>query len=270
MIAKRKTNSFMSTCLTVGLCTVISTGAAVAVSLVLPVHEEVPAVNVVMSSQDDAVMGESDAPETKVEYDDSKLNIETAGEDVALSMYRNNETRPAVEWFYSRVTGNRTVAVSILKECDHNDIAPSLAFSLAYAESRYNTKATNTNLNNSIDRGLFQLNNRTFTKLTDKDFFDPAVNARHGLAHLRFCMGVAGNTVSALAMYNAGTTKVQNNSTPQRTLSYIGKIMGYRQNIEKLFADEVLRYYEETEDDEDDGNTNDIQTGNISGAVAMQ
>lgn len=104
--------------------------------------------------------------------------------------------------------------------------------------------AVNKNKNASIDRGLFQLNNRSFPQLAEEEFFDPAVSAKYGMAHLRFCLNVAGNEVSALAMYNAGTTKVRSNNTPQSTLNYVGKIMAYQEKLDRLFADEVLAYYE--------------------------
>lgn len=266
MIAK----SFRRTCLTVSVFTAGLTLGAVAVALLLPVQKkstEVPDDVAAAESETEAVLddkGNSAESEVKVEYDNSKLNIDTTGDDIALSMYRNLETRPAVEWFYSRITEDKDVSSAILSECDKNGIAPSLAFSLAYAESRYNVKAVNVNLNSTIDRGLFQLNSRTFSKLREADFFDPEVNARHGLAHLKFCMGVAGNTVSALAMYNAGTTKVKSNSTPQTTLSYVGKVMLYRQNIEMLFDSEVLRHYEEDTDGGADSTTHS------TGVVAMK
>ena len=64
------------------------------------------------------------------------------------------------------------------------------------------------------------------------------------MSHLKFCLNSAGNEVSALAMYNAGTGRVRSNKTPQSTLNYIGKIITYQKNIESLFADEVEAYYE--------------------------
>jgi len=142
------------------------------------------------------------------------------------------------------VTGDRDVAMAILTAADKNDIPLSLAFALAYTESRYNVRAVNYNTNSTIDRGLFQLNSASFPQLAEADFFTPSVSAKYGMSHLRFCLNVAGNEVSALAMYNAGTNKVRANSTPQSTLNYIGHIMLYKQMLEKLFSDEVLAYYD--------------------------
>ncbi|MGP1458645.1 MAG: lytic transglycosylase domain-containing protein [Treponema sp.] len=164
--------------------------------------------------------------------------------DNGLTLYRQPASRGAVEWFYMRVTGSKETAAAILREADRNDIPLSLAFSLAYAESRYKATAVNTNKNATVDRGLFQLNSRTFPKLSEEEFFNPAISAKYGMAHLRFCINAAGNEVAALCMYNAGTAKVRSNNTPQSTLNYAGKIMAHRKKIDALFDEEVAAYYE--------------------------
>ena len=89
-----------------------------------------------------------------------------SGADKGLELYRDMSTRTAVEWFYLRITGNREITNMILENADREDIPLSLAFALAYTESRYNTNALNYNVNGSVDRGLFQLNNRSFPHLT--------------------------------------------------------------------------------------------------------
>ena len=163
--------------------------------------------------------------------------------DVGLELYRALPTRTAVEWFYTNVTGDMDVALAILREADKNNIPLSLAFSLAYTESRYKPRALNKNTNASIYRGVFQLNNKSFPALVEADFYDPYVSAKYGLSHLRFCLDTAGNEVSALAMYNAGTNRVRNNGTPQTTLNYISKIQTYRQGLDNLFESEVVAVY---------------------------
>jgi len=164
--------------------------------------------------------------------------------DDGLTLYRQPISRSAVEWFYFQITGNRDVSQAILAEAEKNNIPLSLAFALAHTESNYNVRAINKNSNSTIDRGLFQLNNNTFTDLTEEDFYDPYVSSKYGMSHLRFCLNTAGNEVSALAMYNAGTTKVRSNRTPQTTLNYVGKIMTYQKMLDELFADQVTAYFE--------------------------
>lgn len=164
--------------------------------------------------------------------------------DTGLNLYRSVQSRTAVEWFYTHICEDRDVAVAILEAADKNDIPLSLAFALAYTESRYNVNAVNKNTNASVDRGLFQLNNKSFPGLTEAEFFDPYVSAKYGMSHLRFCLDTAGNEVSALAMYNAGTNRVRNDSTPQMTLNYVSKIISYRQGLDELFDSEVARFYQ--------------------------
>ena len=163
--------------------------------------------------------------------------------DDGLALYRQPSSKGAVEWFYLHVTGNRDVSLAILEEAEKNDIPLSLAFALAYTESRYKVNAVNKNTNASIDRGLFQLNNRSFPQLKEEEFFDPYVSAKYGMSHLRFCLDTAGNEVSALAMYNAGTTKVRSNKTPQVTLNYVSNIIGYREGLDVLFNTQVAIFY---------------------------
>ena len=160
--------------------------------------------------------------------------------DTGLEYYRDIYTRTAVINFYTQLTGNATVTDAILTYAAKNDIPLSLAFALAWGESRYKTAAVNRNTNSSIDRGLFQLNNKSFPKIAEKDFFDPYVSARYGLAHLSFCIQTAGNEVSGLAMYNAGTGKVKKDGTPRQTLNYISSILNYRNAVDELFEAEVV------------------------------
>lgn len=160
--------------------------------------------------------------------------------DAGLAMYRDLATRTKVIWFYNQITGNQDVTDAILYYADHNDIPLSLAFSLAWTESKYNQKASHTNKNQTVDRGLYQLNNTSFPALSEADFYNPYVSARNGLSHLRFCLDTAGNEIAALAMYNAGTTRVRSNGTPQSTLNYVSKIMDYQQGLDDLFNEQIV------------------------------
>ena len=177
-------------------------------------------------------------------FAEASLDILNEEVDKSLNLYRNTLSRSAVEWFYFQITGDKDVTQAILTEADNNDIPLSLAFSLAHAESGYNVNAINKNSNTTTDRGLFQLNSNTFQNLTEADFFDPYVSAKYGMSHLRFCINTAGNEVSALAMYNAGTGRVRSNRTPQVTLNYIGKIISYQKMLEELFNKQVADFYD--------------------------
>ena len=88
------------------------------------------------------------------------------------------------------------------------------------------------------------MNSNTFPALTEADFYDPFISAKYGMSHLKFCLNTAGNEVSALAMYNAGTNRVRSNNTPQTTLNYVGSILSYQKMLDSLFEQEVATYYE--------------------------
>jgi soluble lytic murein transglycosylase-like protein len=194
-----------------------------------------------------------DTPLNDVLVEEYSVSLKSAAssyskkKDKALILYRNPASRSAVEWFYVHVTENGEVARVILEYADKNDIPLSLAFALAYTESRFNFAAVNRNVNGTIDRGLFQLNNASFPRLVEADFFNPKTSAQYGLSHLRFCLATAGNEIAALAMYNAGTNRVKFDGTPRRTLNYISSIMNYRQALDELFAIEVAAFFEGSE-----------------------
>lgn len=164
--------------------------------------------------------------------------------DKGLELYRNEQSKQSVIWFYNNITNDAEVTTAILENADKNDIPLSLAFSLAFVESCYRPDVVNNNSNRSIDRGLYQLNNRSFPDLAESDFFNPYVSAQYGLSHLRSCLNIAGNEVSALAMYNAGTTKVRSGKTPETTLVYVSNILNYRDGLDNLFNTQVAIFFD--------------------------
>ncbi len=161
------------------------------------------------------------------------------GEDLSLYLYRHPATRKLVVDFYVELTKSTRIAHPILANAERYEIPLPLAFSLAWVESSFQMKATNWN-RYSVDRGLFQLNSQAFPKLRENEFYDPQINARYGLAHLRFCLNTGGNEIVALAMYNAGTRKV-NAGTPYSTLNYIARILDYRSGLEQQFQSTLFR-----------------------------
>lgn len=182
--------------------------------------------------------GESAALETLYTIE-SLLAQRDENEDLELYLYRHSATQSLIIDFYSKVTGDMAVTLPVLTHAEKNNISPSLAFSLVWAESRYKIKAFNRNAN-SVDRGLFQLNSKTFPVLEEGDFYNPEINARHGLAHLRFCLNEGKSEIVALAMYNAGTYGVIR-GTPYSTLKYVAQVIEYKENIEEKFQREMLK-----------------------------
>ena len=160
-------------------------------------------------------------------------------EDLGLYLYRNPLTKNHIVNYLDQLTGSTKITDIILRNASINDIPVSLAFSLAFAESSYNPNAVNSNAN-SIDRGLFQLNSKSFPQLVEIDFFDPEINAKHGLAYLAKSIKKGGNEIVGLAMYNAGSGRVTGRGTPKMTLDYISKIMDYKKEIDAFIMDTMV------------------------------
>ena len=176
------------------------------------------------------------------------LNIED-GQDLILSAYRNPAFKKDVVAFFQGITGSEEVAEAILLNASANDIPPALAFALCAEESAYNPRAFNHNRNETVDRGLFQLNSATFPELSQDDFYDTHENARHGISHFRWCLDTAGTEVAGLAMYNAGAGRVSSLGTPKGTLDYVSRILKRERKIEELFMTEYYRIVQERSED---------------------
>jgi soluble lytic murein transglycosylase-like protein len=160
----------------------------------------------------------------------------------ALALYREEVTRSSVVDFFVLEAGSEAVALPILYYADKFDISLTLAFSLAWVESRYEVDAVNVN-SGSIDRGLFQLNSRTFRDLSVTDFFTPEVNAFHGLKYLEFCLAYGDNDAQALAIYNAGLRRVVAGNTPPATRVHVQRILERRKQIQDEFRSYILSHF---------------------------
>lgn len=240
-------NRFFNTIINFSSLAVFFATAALCVHFLLPADREYPfpttiPVTYAEDETDEEITLNFQNYISEVSFNTNTTNAPKT--DMGLTLYRQAMSKAAVEWFYTHITGDRDTAVAILENADKNNVPVSMAFALAYTESHYKTNAVHKNANNTIDRGLFQLNNNSFPKLTEEDFFDPEISAKYGLSHLKFCLETAGNDVAALAMYNAGTTRVRSNKTPQTTLNYIGNIIVYQKTLDDLFTQEVVAYYE--------------------------
>ncbi|MFO8042222.1 MAG: lytic transglycosylase domain-containing protein [Alkalispirochaeta sp.] len=159
-----------------------------------------------------------------------------------LALYREDVTHQAVVDFFVELTGSEEIALPILYYANRENLSLSLVFSLVWVESRYSPVAVNHNAT-SIDRGLFQLNSRTFRDLSEEDFFHPDVNAQHGTQFLTWCMEHTSSDMQAVACYNAGLTRVRAGRTPQSTLIYVDRIGEFRAQLERRFRTYILREF---------------------------
>ena len=162
-------------------------------------------------------------------------------QDPVLEYYRNPEYTEWVIEFFNSLCPNPNVVSAILYNAQRFDVSPSLAFALSWEESKFNPLAINThNRDGSVDRGLFQLNNRSFPNLAVSSFFDIETNARYGMQHLRHCLNTGGSEVSALAMYNAGAGRIRTTGAPEVTLNYISRILNNKSRIESRFLSRII------------------------------
>jgi hypothetical protein len=163
-------------------------------------------------------------------------------DDPILGLYRNPGIRDKVVAFFAALCGGSTeIAAVVLTNAAAFDIPPGLAFALCWEESQYNPRAINReNRDESIDRGLFQLNSRSFPNIAESDFFNPSINAWYGMGHLRLCLDTGGTEIAGLAMYNAGTGRVRNLGAPKKTLDYIHRILERSRRIEESFRAEFF------------------------------
>jgi hypothetical protein len=162
--------------------------------------------------------------------------------DEPMERYLDPESREWVIGFFAQICGSPETAAIILEESERRGLSPALAFALCWEESRYDRMAVNRlNRDGSVDRGLFQLNNASFPKLGEAEFFNPRTNVYYGLAHLRLCLDLGGSEIAALAMYNAGSARVRAGGTPKQTLDYSARILSSRRKIETLFREEWSR-----------------------------
>jgi hypothetical protein len=167
-------------------------------------------------------------------------------QDRILAMYRDPVSQSGVFEFFAEICDSAEIAEVILYNANLFDIPPALAVALAWEESRLNPGAVNSrNQNESIDRGLFQLNDRSFPRLEVQAFFNPETNAWYAMNHLRHCLDTGGTEVAALAMYNAGTNRVRGVGTHKVTLDYVSRILENRWEIEDRFREWEIRYQEQ-------------------------
>jgi len=183
---------------------------------------------------------------TETEKEEEDLSLLFAANEIipdpVLTYFRNPEYTEWVVEFFTGICKNSEVVQAILNYANEFEISPALAFALSWEESRFNPNAINRqNRNGSIDRGLFQLNNRTFPQLAEASFYNIEINARHGIEHLRYCIDTGGTEISALAIYNAGAGRVRSTGTPFVTLNYINRILENRRKIESRFHLRLIR-----------------------------
>lgn len=190
-----------------------------------------------------------DGSVSTVEMD--RISLQEQGEWSGLQIdLLDREMQVTLDYFTER-TGSRELAAVIIEAADMYEIPRTLALALAYKESSFDPRQVSAN-SKSVDRGLFQLNSLSFPHMSDEEVFDPRINAQTGMAYLRYCWNRGGNETVALAMYNAGPTRVEDRGTPVFTMNYIHKIYQFKDSYDRelerrmLFDPQSLRDSEKT------------------------
>ena len=138
--------------------------------------------------------------------------------------------------YFTELIGDENIAKLTLNYSIEKDVKPELVIAIMKVESKFNPYAKNHNSNGSIDRGLLQLNNKTFSDLTSDEFYEPEINIKKGVEFINWCLKKSDNNlIKALAYYNAGFGKVSNKNVGEATLDYINKVLTHLQNIESSF-----------------------------------
>jgi len=112
-------------------------------------------------------------------------------------------------------------------------IPKDIALALVGLESEWDPDAHHKNENGTIDKGLCQLNSKyvdDFIKShwkSDKPFNinNPIDNATIAFRHLHGLYSYFGNWKEAIMAYNAGSTRVEDGTTPARSIVYANTIL---------------------------------------------
>lgn len=143
---------------------------------------------------------------------------------------KNEEVYFSVLGFYADETKSTDVAIAILDYAIENEVPLHLAFSIAYVESSYDIEAVNdSNTNNTIDRGLFQLNSSSFS--SDVDWFNPRESANLGTLYLRNRYENNDSWEVSVMMYNAGRASNVGN----HTMRYLSRVLNKERQLDERF-----------------------------------
>lgn len=165
------------------------------------------------------------------------VSIQKKADDIRITEYViANMKSEKVLSFYDSLTGNRKITLAILQNAKEWEISINFAFALAKKESEFNPRRKNYNeWNDSWDRGLFQLNNKSFT-LSEEEYFNPDINSHKGLQYFHQQFLTFNDNYLAMLAYNWGPNRVKAGKTPpQKVVNYIEDIKSYEKEYNDLF-----------------------------------
>lgn len=162
--------------------------------------------------------------------------------DPVYALYREDISHAAVVDFFTQIAGDRMIAETILFHAARRRVPIGIVFAIVHTESRFDPTAVNANPT-SIDRGLMQLNSRTFRDLTIDDFFDPETNVFHGVDYFVWCLTHNDTLMNAVATYNAGLTRVRAGRIPASTQVYMQRVQTFHRDTMERFVRYIERQF---------------------------
>lgn len=163
--------------------------------------------------------------------------------DLELNKAVRNNYIPVKTYLTANHTGDSEITEAILRAALENEVPITIAFGLAWSESRFDSKAKNGihNNNGTSDWGLFQLNDGYRRNWCMEDFFNPYKNADEAMEHLSSLMDRHGdNIVICLAAYNAGSRGIKR-GIGYSTLVHVNNILKYSDKLEAEINDLVVK-----------------------------
>ena len=150
-----------------------------------------------------------------------------------------------MKMIYENWVGDKRIADEIIIRCIQYNVPLNLAFAVAKKESNFDPRAVNYNYDqygqiSSIDRGIFQLNSKSFPQLSEDQMFNYKTNILYGIAYLSYCIKSFDTNYESLVAYNAGHSNV----LKVRSTVYTQDILTIQASLDDLFNQkkEALKY----------------------------
>ena len=133
---KSQEKSFSNVCFSAIIISAILLTVSLLVYFLLPNSVEQESVSLVPAETEVVEISEETQEDMAAAFQEyfSEVSLYMLSDDYdnGLSLYRQNVSRPAVEWFYYQITGNKEITQAIITEAEKNYIPLSLAFALAH------------------------------------------------------------------------------------------------------------------------------------------
>ena len=150
--------------------------------------------------------------------------------DTVRSMIEQGRTEEALKVFAS-ISGDNTLAHTIMNHALRYDIPISLLFSIVDVESDFNPRAVNKNKNGTRDYGLMSLNSKTFKGYSEEQLHEVELNLKLGCEYLLMLKSRYRTWGEAVIHYNGLYSKGAG--------TYMVKVFEGEREFERLFNEMI-------------------------------